>query len=585
METVPRINKLDSETASLIAAGEVIERPASVVKELVENSLDAGAHEIIIEVTKGGLELIRVKDDGYGIQREDVPLAFARHATSKIKGPEDLNEISTLGFRGEALPSIMSVAKVEMLTRTWEEPVGTLLVAEGGNLLKVAEAGCPPGTQVTVRDLFYNIPARKKFLKSPASEGRAVATLVERLALAHPQVKFTLYMDGRRVLYTPGRGELREALASLYGVEVAQALLPVSAEEGEWGLTGLISPPWLHRSSRSLQVLAINGRLVFHRGLVRAVEESYRSLIPEGRYPLFVLHLRLDPRRVDVNVHPTKLEVKLEGEQEWIARIMATINKSLHSSQGIAPALRKREKTNPGAILRQKEFFFTCRSTEPEVWGEYLLKRAKDDPPWQLQEPSLEEKRSPLPQMRILGQIKNSYIVAEGEDGLYLIDQHAAHERCRFFHLKKALEEQGSWPSQVLSPPTSLQLTPSLAQALGEALEILASLGFLLEPFGDNSFLIRGVPVGLPPGKEKSVLMEFLETGERADQERLLKLLACHGAIKAGDPLSLEEMAGLLREMQQWGLLPYTCPHGRPVVVRWDWPTIAALFQRTGGDR
>ncbi|MBC7326048.1 MAG: DNA mismatch repair endonuclease MutL, partial [Moorella sp. (in: Bacteria)] len=303
-ESRPRIVILDGATANQIAAGEVVERPASVVKELVENSLDAGARHIGVEVRGGGLELIRVRDDGWGINREDVPLAFARHATSKIRQASDLAGITTLGFRGEALPSIAAVARVEMDTRPAGETAGTRVRIAGGEKPEVTAAACPPGTTVTVTDLFYNTPVRRQYLRKPAAEGRVIAATVEKLALAHPEVAFSLTLDGRRLLATPGNGDLQAAVVALYGLETGRALLNVSGGGGGWQLQGFISPVWLHRAARSQQVLIVNGRYIYNRIFARVVEDCYHSVIPAGRHPIYILHLAIDPRRVDVNVHP-----------------------------------------------------------------------------------------------------------------------------------------------------------------------------------------------------------------------------------------------------------------------------------------
>ncbi|QGP93478.1 DNA mismatch repair protein MutL [Neomoorella glycerini] len=600
-ELYPRIAILDADTANQIAAGEVVERPASVVKELVENSLDAAARHITIEVKGGGLTLIRVRDDGWGINREDAALAFARHATSKIRRATDLTGITTLGFRGEALPSIAAVARVEMDTRPPGETAGTRVRIAGGGEPEVTATGCPPGTTVTVTDLFFNTPARRQYLKKPANEARAIVAAVEKLALAHPEVAFSLHLEGRRLLSTPGNSDLQAVVAALYGLETGRELLPLAGEGAGWTMKGFISPPWLHRAGRSQQVLTVNGRYIFNRVLTRAVEECYQAVIPSGRHPLFILQLAIDPRLVDVNVHPAKLEVRFQQEYELARQVAALVNRALHTPRAVTPVtagrLEGRKATGPVAL--QQDFSFQRKEEEARFWGEYILRERplaeekRVDKVEEVQEVKPDKeidarsdlKTEPvaaggqvLPTLRAIGQLLNTYILAEGKDGLYIIDQHAAHERCRFESLQKRVNS-GRWPAQMLEPPLTLHLAPAMTVKLIDQIVTLRELGFIVETFGANSFLLRSVPLGVPPGKEREVLEDFLAGDHLLAGERLLKLIACHGAIKAGDPLSGAEMQKLLEELQ--GLSqPYTCPHGRPAVVRLDQATIARYFHR-----
>ncbi|GEA15317.1 DNA mismatch repair protein MutL [Moorella sp. E308F] len=610
-ELCPRIAILDAETANQIAAGEVVERPASVVKELVENSLDAAARHIAIEVKGGGLTLIRVRDDGWGINPEDAPLAFARHATSKIRRANDLWGITTLGFRGEALPSIAAVARVEMDTRPPGETAGVRVRIAGGGEPEITAIGCPPGTTVTVTDLFYNTPARRQYLKKPASEARAVVAAVERLALAHPEVAFNLHLEGKRLLSTPGNSDLQAVVAAIYGLETGRELLPLAGEGEGWTLKGFISPPWLHRAGRSQQVLTVNGRYIFNRLLTRAVEECYQAVIPSGRHPLFILQLTIDPRLVDVNVHPAKLEVRFQQEYELARQIAALVNRALHTPRAVAPAttaaaqvttgrLEGRKTAAPGAL--QQDFAFQRKEVQARFWGEYILKerpadeenRAEKvgevravkpdkeiDTRSDLQTEPVDANSQVLPPLRAIGQLLNTYILAEGMDGLYIIDQHAAHERCRFESLQQRVNS-GSWPAQMLEPPLTLHLAPAMTVKLVEQIVTLRELGFIVETFGANSFLLRSVPSGVPPGKEREVLEDFLADENLPAEERLLKILSCHGAIKAGDTLSGVEMQKLLDELQKISR-PYTCPHGRPAVVRLDRSTLARYFHRPQG--
>ncbi|NLW07873.1 MAG: DNA mismatch repair endonuclease MutL [Clostridia bacterium] len=591
---------LDSSTAEQIAAGEVVERPASVVKELVENSLDANARHITIEVEGGGLRLLRVRDDGSGIDKEEVPLAFARHATSKIRQAQDLAAIKTLGFRGEALPSIAAVSRVEMETRTAGSLTGTKVKIAGGELNEIVETGCPPGTVVTVTDLFYNTPARRRYMKKPAVETRAVAVTVEKLALAHPDVAFNLSLDGRRSLLTPGDGDLRAVIAALYGLETGRELLPVQGSNQEWQLQGFISPPWMHRSSRSHQTIIVNGRYIYNRSLTQALESCYRAIIPNGRHPLFILHLFLESELVDVNVHPAKMEVRFQQEYELTRQIAAEVKKALLKPGVVAPVtgaqLVKKQKEVPRI---QQSFSFQRQEQKAQAWGDYILKETgqkeellkeegigsssswsagpAEDYPRAVPE-SVNEQG--LPPLRLVGQIFGTYILAEAKDGLYIIDQHAAHELCRFVKLQSKADV-ASWPGQMLEPPVTLQLSPAQTVKLVEQIVTLRDLGFILENFGGNTFLLRSLPVGVPPDKGKEVLVDFLEGSFLPAPERLLKLIACHGAIKAGEQLSRPEMEQLLDELRHVPR-PYTCPHGRPAVVRLERAQLAHFFKRTG---
>ncbi|MDN5361440.1 MAG: mismatch repair protein MutL [Moorella sp. (in: firmicutes)] len=652
-----RIAILDALTANQIAAGEVVERPAAVVKELVENSLDAAARHIDVEILGGGLELIRVRDDGLGIGREDAPLAFARHATSKIRRAADLARITTLGFRGEALASIAAVARVEMTTRPPEMTAGTLVRVAGDNQPQVTATGCPPGTTVTVRDLFFNTPARRQYLKKPAAEARAVVAVVEKLALGHPDVAITLSLDGRRSLATPGNGDLQAVLVALYGLETGRELLPLHGAGAGWRLKGFISPPWLHRSHRNQQVWLVNGRYILNRVLTWAVEGCYRSVIPTGRHPLFVLQLVVDPGEVDVNVHPAKLEVRFQEEQNLARQVTNLVKGALFTPRAVAPATIARlgEKKASGPAVVQQDLPFRDMEEQARNWGEYILRErerlgrqalelgryavssgvtgatgvgatgpgrgpAGAERVWpeqtigstgeeraEIQPDEASKTRvagpvvvppAPVPQagpgqqgyaagagtaavlppLQALGQAFNTYILAAGTDGLYIVDQHAAHERCRFEALLKE-SGPGGHPAQMLEPPLPLHLAPEMLLKLVDQIVVLRELGFVVEEFGTNTFLLRSVPLGIPPGKEREVLEDFLADNNLPAPERLYKLIACHGAIKAGEPLARVEMQRLLDDLRRV-THPYTCPHGRPAIVRLDQARLARYFQR-----
>lgn len=597
-EAYPRIKILDVETANQIAAGEVVERPASVVKELVENSIDAAARHIIVEVMGGGLTLIRVRDDGIGIRPEDAPLAFARHATSKIRRASDLFQINTLGFRGEALPSIAAVARVEMDTRAVGEKIGVRVRVTGGGEPEVKVVGCPPGTTVTVTDLFYNTPARRQFLKKPTSEARAAVAIAEKLALAHPEVAFAMYLEGKRLFATQGNGELLAVITALYGLEMAKELLLLSDMGEGWALKGYISPPWLHRAGRSHQVLIVNGRYINNRTITRAIEDCYRTVIPSGRYPIFILHLAIDPQKIDVNVHPAKLEVKFQQEYELVQKIGAAINKTLHTPRAIMPASISPRTHQPRPSVMQPQLSFE-EEKRSGFWGEYILKENRGHEEEKAVRGETEGKEGEkelkpvdknlnygiqgaeqkLPPLKVIGQMGSTYILAEGYDGLYIIDQHAAHERCRYEKLCGQINSGSSWPAQMLEPPKTLHLSPDMAIKVREEIEVLEKMGFIIEGFGNATFLLRAVPVGIPIDKAREVLEDFLSEGDLPAEERLLKIIACRGAVKGGDVLSIMEMQELLDALRG-SQCPYTCPHGRPALIRLEWSAIARYFQR-----
>ncbi|SMB97601.1 DNA mismatch repair protein MutL [Thermanaeromonas toyohensis ToBE] len=581
----PRIAILDPETASKIAAGEVVESPSSVVKELIENALDAQAKRIVVEIKEGGKKYIRVQDDGWGMEAEEARLAFARHATSKIRHVEDLFSLKTLGFRGEALPSIAAVARVEMVTRARGLPWGSKIRIEGGHEQGIEEAGCPEGTTVTVTDLFFNTPARRRFLKGPAREAAKVVAVVERLALAHPEVAFQLLVDGRRVLATPGNNDLRSTITAVWGLELGQNLLFVQGQLEGASYQGFLSPPWLHRSSRHYQILIVNGRYIMSKVLTREIEGIYTSLIPTDRYPIFILHLSLPPSWLDVNVHPAKLIIRIKEEEILARNLGQSLRQALDNPQAVAPAVHTNLSTDSS---RSRIIADIWQIAEQESLGFYPYKlESQEVQGCKPQEDIIEEHRKEpaetLPPLHLVGQVFNTYILAEGPDGLYIIDQHAAHERIRFQKLKERWSKLER-PGQILEPPRILRFNASIALELLSGRSIWEHLGFKIEPFGTNTFLLREVPYGTPPGKEVEVLEELLSKGwseaSPEMEETLLKVIACHGAIKAGQGLSKQEMENLIKELAQ-SFHPYTCPHGRPAIVKIKAEELDKYFSRS----
>ena len=550
-----QIKVLSPELAAKIAAGEVVERPASVVKELVENALDAGATQVAIDVRGGGIDLIRVSDNGWGLASDEAALAFERHATSKIATEADLEAIASLGFRGEALPSIAAVAQVSLLSRTIDEEAGVHLVVKGGRVVEQKRQGCPLGTTVTVRDLFHTVPARRKFLRSATTESGHISHLVSQMCLAFPEVRFTLTLDGRQTIQTSGSGQLRDAFLSLYGLEAAQAMLEVRDDpDDEVQVWGLVSSPSLNRSNRSQLSFFVNRRWVQSRSLVFAVEEAYHGLLMTGRHPVAVINIQLPLQEVDVNVHPAKSEVRFRRERDVFAAVQKAVRAALIGQMPI-PSVSgvSAHPSSPASSMAFVDFLRDAGKSPAEA------------PPL-LVEPRPERN---LPVLRVLGQLSETYIIAEGPDGMYLIDQHTAHERVLF---EKVTAQRAAQKVEVqgLLEPLTVELTPAQDELVREQGELLREQGFALEPFGERAYLVRAVPALLRTVDIKDSVREVLDlvqaetTGDW--QERLAISLACHGAVRAGKSLGLEEMRELVRQLEGCSS-PRTCPHGRPTMV------------------
>ncbi len=549
------IHLLSPDVVSKIAAGEVVERPASVGKELLENSLDAGASQINIEVVGGGVNLIKVADNGTGVSSDEVELAFERHATSKITNLADLENTTSLGFRGEALSSIAQVAQVEMLTRSKEDLSGTYLCLRDGKVIKKEIRASPRGTTVTVRHLFRNVPARLKFLKSATTESNQITNLVSQYCLAFPGVRFTLSVDGRTALRTPGSGKLRDALAEIYGLETAQAMLEIKGSAKEGGLTpvisGYISPPSVSRATRSYLSFFVNRRWVQSRLLAGAVEKAYEGWLGVRRYPIAVINLSMPPQSVDVNVHPTKREVRFSQEPVVFNAVLGAVRSVLA------------EKAPVPEVGPADTFFSTPeRNTAGRPGAERKPIATLPLMP--------EAARSEVPVLRVLGQAASTYIIAEGPDGLYLIDQHAAHERVLF---DKILAEwtQRTVEVQSLLEPVTVEFSLKQGELLKDRGELLAQFGFTIEPFGDRTYLVRAVPAMLAGKGIAEAVKETLDSlDDEADttkvEGRIARSLACHGAVRAGQLLSQEEMKGLIRQLEKT-VSPRTCPHGRPTMI------------------
>lgn len=618
------IRLLAEEVASQIAAGEVVERPASVVKELIENAIDAEARSVTVTIEGGGRNLIRVADDGNGIPAAEVDLAFARHATSKLQSADDLFHIGTLGFRGEALASIASVSRVAVITRGLAETLGVQLRLEGGAIAHRATIGAPQGTVISVENLFFNVPARLKFLKSETAERSHIAALVSRYAIAYPRVRFKLVVENRTAFQSSGNGEVREVLVAVYGVDIAKQLIEINsdfaalppappadddaddlalrekrtteyASRNTYHVAGFISPPALNRSNRKDITLFVNGRWVQDIRLSTAVLQAYHTMLMVGRYPLAVVMLTLPPEEVDVNVHPTKAEVRFRNYDGAFSAVERTVRKALTERAPVPHLEARRWVIEPevAAPSRWSPDWGLAKGETPnaqpptansprEASNPQLLITNYDLPASQPELPATD-----VPLLRVIGQVGAAYIVAEGPDGLYLIDQHAAHERVLYeaFSLQRAAAQI---VSQALLEPVAVEVPAAAAALLQSQVETLSAIGFTIEPFGGNTFLVRSLPTvlgGLDPSSAVRVVVEDFEEDETvlaAEVEAKLIARVCkRAAVKAGQVLSLVEQAELVRRLEHC-LSPRTCPHGRPTMIHLSVDVLEKQFGRKG---
>ena len=655
---MPKILQLSPHIANLIAAGEVVERPASVVKELLENAVDAGASKVTIEIKNGGMTYLRVTDNGCGMSAEDARTAFLRHATSKLRTAEDLAAIGTMGFRGEALAAIASVSRIDLMTKTPGSISGTSLMLEAGNITDEDEAGCPDGTTIIIRDLFYNTPARMKFMKSDSVEGGKVAAAVQMQALAHPEVSFTFIRDGKQTLQTPGSGDLGAAVYCVYGRESAKFVEVSSRWEG-YSLRGFVSKPTDARPSRSLQTFFVNDRPVKSRLLIQALEEAYRNQIMVGKFPACVLHLTLPPASVDVNVHPAKTEVKFLSEKAVFDcvhyGVLGALNKTPDRPQvqlkappatpisnvggGAldAPPAAKRQEAPP---QKKQDFFRTMTAEEYKNFSTAVTNAPKVSPaaarpviqamnaerpapavvkqtvlppvqtilpppppapvgnavpgvpPAAVQQVSMPEMEAiqeelPMPReipWRMVGELYRSYILVEQSDEAFLIDKHAAHERILFERLRANPQDI---TSQTLLSPIPVRLRADAAAQLLAKTALLEELGFELEEFGENTVLVRRVPMDLGEAQVADTLLQMADdllSGRNADtdtvRDELLHTMACKAAIKAGWKTDEKEHLALVKEVMSRDELKY-CPHGRPICITLSKKMLEKQFKRT----
>ena len=656
----PDVNKitvqvLDDTTINKIAAGEVVERPASVVKELAENAIDAGATRIEIETMAGGTSFIRVTDDGCGMSPENARLAIMRHATSKIRSVEDLLTIGTMGFRGEALPTIASVSRFSLKTRRHADQLGTAIEIVGGRDTDISETGCAPGTTIKVEDLFFNTPARKKFLKTPHTEGQKISDAITKLALANPGISFKYISNNRPVINTPGSDDMVETIRALYGQQAAESLLQLNFSDTDVTIGGYVSKPSMLRSSRGWQTFFVNGRIISSKALAKALDNAYRSLVPNSGYPLAVLDIRVNPRSVDVNVHPQKAEVKFEDEGRLFRAVYKAIVDAIRPAgqnlNQVAASIEhvERRYVTGGADYEQEaapapagnlsgysQGRLTFGMERPTVTeadldsfreardiiqgdngqvhlsddyrNELRKEMSADDAPADTVDYGAvsyggSEDRSfaaesgkarpllpghdPLAGDKVpeaLGQIARCYIVARDDTGLFIVDQHAAHERILYDRLCAMSE---NIPSQGLVIHQILDFPPVESRLITDEQELLNRFGFYLEPCGEYQFRLTAVPADIPVSEAVDTVRQILmSVTEQKDvttanlRHHCLATTACHSAIRQGDELTVKQMQLLIEELARTNR-PYTCPHGRPTILRFDRDALALMFKRT----
>lgn len=633
-----RINVLPKEIYQLIAAGEVVERPSSVVKEMIENSLDAGAKNITIEIKNGGSTYIRITDDGCGIERDDVRKVFISHATSKISKKDDLNSIATLGFRGEAMASISAVSKVELLTKAENEGIGTRYEIAGGEELEFDDAGCPNGTTIVVRDIFFNTPARMKFLKKDVTEGNQVAGIVDRMAISHPEISFRFIRDGKQVLITSGNGDLKSTVYSVLGKEMSDSLMSVDYSFNDMRITGFVSKPTASRKSRAGQYFYINNRIVKSKTAMAALEQAYKNTIMVGRFPACVLNIELNPAQVDVNVHPAKTEVRFANEKPIFDLVYYAVKTAIENDRTVKEV---EFKENP--IYRQESKNVYQNNDNKSFQAKFDFFKKKDEPPsqqviktkprenfWQVEAPKPEykiardEKPKPrvdinieyeepeenstakskdapkeqdiekvvitdekdnenfIPNFKLIGEAFKTYLIVEIENELYFIDKHAAHERMNFERFKA----QATVETQMLLAPVVVNLTKDEFIAISENVELIKKCGFELEEFGESQIIVRAIPSLVDGDSVKDLMLEIAQkllehkTDILPDKiDWIYHSASCRGAVKAGDYTSRQEQEMFVKKLLSMPNIRF-CPHGRPVFIKMSKYDIEKQFGR-----
>ncbi|CAG9611225.1 DNA mismatch repair protein MutL [Bacillus rhizoplanae] len=631
-----KIRKLDDQLSNLIAAGEVVERPASVVKELVENSIDANSTSIEIHLEEAGLSKIRIIDNGDGIAEEDCIVAFERHATSKIKDENDLFRIRTLGFRGEALPSIASVSELELVTSTGDVP-GTHLVIKGGEILKQEKTASRKGTDITVQNLFFNTPARLKYMKTIHTELGNITDIVYRIALSHPEVSLRLFHNEKKLLHTSGNGDVRQVLAAIYSIQVAKKLIPIEAESLDFTIRGYVTLPEVTRASRNYMSTIVNGRYVRNYVLMKAVQQGYHTLLPVGRYPIGFLSIEMDPMLVDVNVHPAKLEVRFSKEQELLQLIETALQDAFKKIRLIPDAGVTTKKKEKDESVQEQFQFEHAKPKEPSMpnivlptgMDEQEEEKPKQQSPlwnppkqeWQPSESLVREENNwqpskviveePLPQeneedfeleeqeeiqeiqmngndlppLYPIGQMHGTYIFAQNDKGLYMIDQHAAQERINYEYFRDRVGQVAPEVQELLVP-YRIDLSLNEFLRVEEQLEELKKVGLFLEHFGHQSFIVRSHPTWFPKGQEMEIIDEMMQQVLKLKKVDIKKLreeaaimMSCKASIKANQYLTNDQIFALLEELRTT-TNPYTCPHGRPIIVHHSTYELEKMFKR-----
>lgn len=633
-----RINVLPKEIYQLIAAGEVVERPSSVVKEMIENSLDAGAKNITLEIKNGGSTYIRITDDGCGIERDDVRKVFISHATSKISKKDDLNSIATLGFRGEAMASISAVSKVELLTKAENEEIGTRYEIAGGEELEFDDAGCPNGTTIVVRDIFFNTPARMKFLKKDVTEGNQVAGIVDRMAISHPEISFRFIRDGKQVLITSGNGDLKSTVYSVLGKEMSDSLMSVDYSLNDMRITGFVSKPTASRKSRAGQYFYINNRIVKLKTAMAALEQAYKNTIMVGRFPACVLNIELNPAQVDVNVHPAKTEVRFANEKPIFDLVYYAVKTAIENDRTVKEV---EFKENP--IYRQESKNIYQNNDNKSFQAKFDFFKKKDEPPsqqviktkprenfWQVEAPKPEYKiardekpkarvdinieyeepeenstaksedapkeqdiekvvitdekdnENFIPNFKLIGEAFKTYLIVEIENELYFIDKHAAHERMNFERFKA----QATVETQMLLAPVVVNLTKDEFIAISENVELIKKCGFELEEFGESQIIVRAIPSLVDGDSVKDLMLEIAQkllehkTDILPDKiDWIYHSASCRGAVKAGDYTSRQEQEMFVKKLLSMPNIRF-CPHGRPVFIKMSKYDIEKQFGR-----
>jgi DNA mismatch repair protein MutL len=587
------IHVLDQETINQIAAGEVIDRPSSVVKELVENAIDAKAGTVTVEIKEGGQKLIRITDNGSGIEADDLQVAFKRHATSKIVKAEDLVEVASLGFRGEALSSIAAIAKVEVITKTKDSFMGNRYVIEGGVECECEEVGAPDGTTFIVRDLFFNTPARRKFLKSSSTEATHICDIVERLALSHPEVSIRLIVNGQNRFHTSGNNKLKDVIYSIYGREIAKQLLEVHLQSEKITITGYLGKPQIAKTNRSHEIYFINGRYIKSKLIQEALEEGCRTFLMQHRFPFAVLHMQIDSEYLDVNVHPAKMELRFREGEYFTKKITECVQSTLGGND-LVPEVVIEETPVPTAIREETEYRPTLKNLPPIPPKPVVKSESKPVPKSEVkpiqqtlfkkEKEELKVEIPPESKIRIVGQLFDTYWVVEYEDACMIIDQHAAHEKVMYEEIVESLQKK-TFHTQQLLPPKIITLSVKQQASFEQMKSFLEELGFEMESFGGSEIAVYGMPsnlIGIEPEEFLVGLLDRGMEGKKWVPEEVYEkaaTMACKAAIKGNHKMSEREAKTLFDKLLHLKN-PYTCPHGRPTMIRMTEYELEKKFKR-----